>query len=321
MTKLILFLLLLYPFSLMAYVPTIESLFRHGANPDVVASGVSITMVVKQKDIQNSTKELSRDFYKIFFNKSGDSLKVSQTKYNSDSFSESSLLHKIYFPNFTAYTIAPGPEFADKGIFYGALKSIVFNNGIIFINYLKSMGVPVRLNNELINREKIEFLAEYKRYLAKIKKDRNAKKNEVNPMQPNDPVARERAKELILMSMYTDTKQVEITKTENGVFWLVRAGAFEAMFSYKERDLAWLKFSTGSGDIEVHYKDYWVANGTHRFPRHIHIKTASSQLYEIEVTNLRHFVEREDDLMRRLKNWDQILKSKNSQEPRAEFLL
>ena len=31
-----------------AYVPTVESLFRHGSNPDVTGNGISLTMVVKK---------------------------------------------------------------------------------------------------------------------------------------------------------------------------------------------------------------------------------------------------------------------------------
>jgi hypothetical protein len=315
-----------------AYVPTVESLFRHGSNPDVVGNGLSITMIVKKiqpgekenttvNDVTLLKEEKPEDFYKVFFTKAGDHLKVSQTRYNSNSFSEGSLEHKIYYPNFNAYTMKPSIEQAEKGIFFGLLHSLTLNNGAHLVNYLKSLGTPVKLNNDLINREKIDFLADYKRYLVTINKDRNAKKTEVNPMRPEDANARHRAEEIMGESMYVDTKQVTLSKDEGQIAWVVNAGAFEAVASYKERDIQRIKYKSAAGDFEIICKDYWLANGTHALPRFMLIKTFSGLSYQVEITNLRHYVEKEDDLIKRLKNWDQLLKGKESLDPRPEFLL
>lgn len=316
--------------SVHAYVPTVESLFRHGSNPDVSANGLSLTMVVKK--IQPGEKagstessllkdEKGEDFYKIFFTKNGDALKVAQTRYNSNAFTEASLQHKTYYPNFTAFTIKPGVELAEKGVFFALLHSMTLNNGSHMVSYLKSLGVPVKLNNEIINREKVEFLADYKRYLVAISKDRNAKKNEVNPMKPDDAAARNRAEEIMNEPMYVDTKQVKLSKDEGQIAWVVNAGSFEAVVSYKERDVQRVKFKSPAGDFEIICKDYWLANGTHSMPRYMLIKTYSGQNYQVEITNLRHYIEKEDDLVKRLRNWDQALKGKESSEARPEFLL
>lgn len=324
--------LFLFIASAHAYVPTVESLFRHGSNPEVSANGVSLTLVVKRiqpgesksgsvNDASLLKEQRVEDFYKIFFTKAGDSLKVAQSRYSNGSYSEGSLLHKTYYPNFNAFTIKPGVESAEKGVFFALLNSLVFNNGSHMVNYLKSLGVPVRLNNEIINREKVEFLADYKRYLVVINKDRNARKTEVNPMQPDDPAARERAQSIMGSSMYTDTKQVKLSKDEGQIAWVVNAGPFEAVASYKERDIQRVTYKSTAGDFEVICKDYWLANGTHALPRYMLIKTFNGEQFQIEITNLRHYVEKEDDLVKRLRNWDQILKGRESTEPRPEFLL
>jgi hypothetical protein len=316
--------------SVHAYVPTVESLFRHGSNPDVTANGLSMTMVVKK--IQPGEKagsaestllkdEKGEDFYKIFFTKNGDALKVAQTRYNSNSFTEASLQHKTYYPNFTAYTIKPGVELAEKGVFFALLHSLTLNDGSHIVNYLKALGIPVKLNNEIINRNKVEFLADYKRYLVSVSKDRNAKKTEVNPMKPDDAAARARADEIMGEPMYVDTKQVKLSKDEGQVAWVVNAGAFEAVVSYKDRDVQRIKYKSPAGDFEIICKDYWLANGTHSMPRFMLIKTYSGQNYQVEITNLRHYVEKEDDLVKRLRNWDQALKGKESSDVRPEFLL
>jgi hypothetical protein len=56
-------------------------------------------------------------------------------------------------------------------------------------------------------------------------------------------------------------------------------------------------------------------------PRFILVKTFTGEQFQVEVTNLRHYLEREEDMVKRLKNWDQILKGKESTEARPEFLL
>jgi len=314
-----------------AYVPTVESLFRHGGNPDISANGIMLAMTVKKihpgekpnsvNDASLLHEEKEVDFYKIFFTKFTESLKLSQTRYNSASFSEGSLQHKIYLGNYTPFSIKPSVEAVEEGIFLGMIQALAYNNGILLLNYLKSLDVPVKLNNEIINREKIEFLADYKRYLILTSKDRNARKTEENPLHPNDPNARERAQAIMGESMYTDQKQVRLTKENGAAAWLVTAGAFEAIFSFKERDLLTLRYKSQAGEFELICKDYWLANGAHLFPRFILVKTLSGEHYQVEVTSLRHYLEREEDMVKRLKNWDQILKGKESTEPRPEFLL
>ncbi len=324
--------LLFISFSSEAYVPTVESLFRHGANADVTANGVTLTMSVKRikveekssdsvQDVSLLKDENETDYYKVFFTKTAEGLKVSQARYKNESYSENSLVGKIYYPNLNAFTFRPEIEASEKGIFFGLLNSMVFNNGAHIVNYLKSLGIPLKLNNEIINREKVELLADYKRYLVTINKSRMAKKSELNPLQPQDIAARERVQAIMGDSMYTDTKQVKLSKDEGEMVWMVEAGPFEAIFSYKDRDLKKIKYKSTAGDYDISFLDYWLANGSHLFPRFVMIKTLSGQQYQIEVTGLRHYIEREEDLLRRLKNWDQILKGKDTPSPRPEFLL
>jgi len=173
----------------------------------------------------------------------------------------------------------------------------------------------------LLNREKVEFLAQYKHYLALINKDRSARKTEVNPMRPEDPEARQRAEQIMAEPMYSDTHQVKLAKDEGNMAWVVNAGPFEAVFSYKERDAQRIKFKSQAGDFEVIMKDYYLANGTHAFPKFILVRTFSGEQYQLETVNLRHYVEKEEDMVKRLRNWDQILKGKESTTPRPEFLL
>ena len=197
------------------YVPPVESLFRHGPNPDVTANGVMLTFKVKKTgsktpDVQ---EQLEDDYYRLFFTKvSNEIMKVAQARYNNSNFSDSSLIERKYFTNLTPQSFRGGEEDAEKGIFHALLRSILFNDGAYIVGYLKSLGVPVKLNNEIINRQKVEYLAGYKQYLLAINKDKNNKKSMPNPLKPDDPAQREKIESVMNSPMYIDQEQVKIKR-------------------------------------------------------------------------------------------------------------
>lgn len=330
MIKLI-FVLICLSSSAFAYVPTVESLFRHGSNPDVTANGVSLTFTVKkieavakeapknEETLLNESK--AEDFYKLFFTKNHDVMKVAQTRYDNNTFSEASLLEKHYYPNFSPYTIKGSSEESEKGIFQGMLRSMLFNDGVFLVNYLKSLGVPVKLNGEIINRQKVEYLASYKQYLITINKDRTARKTATNPLKPDDAAQRERVDRVMNEPMYVDQKQVKLSRENGEMAWLVTAGPFEAVISYKMREIRKIKYKSQLGEFEINCKDYWLANGTHAMPRFILVKDYKGETFQVEITNLRHYLEKEVDLVNRLKKWDSLLKGKESNDPKPPFLL
>ncbi len=322
------FFLVLFLFSAQAFafVPTIESLFRHGSNADVTANGVTFTMQVKKLNAagegEAAAAEKTDDFFRVFLTRgTGDSIKIAQARYKDNSFSETSLDHKIYYPGFSPFTLKPAVDQMEKGVFYALVHSLAYNNGSHMVNYLKTLGVPVKLNNDLINREKIDYLASYKRYLLTINQNKAAKKTEANPLRPEDAAARDRVEAVMNESMYVDTKQVRLSKEDGEMAWFAEAGPFTAVFAYDTRDVQKVLFKSAAGEMEIICRNYGLLNGTHRFPKTILIRDFSGDSYQIEVTDLRHYVEREEDIVRRLKKWDLILKGKESSLPRPDFLL
>lgn len=315
--------------SLYAFIPSVESLFRHGSNPDVTANGVMVTFSLKkmvtQSDLnEKESEELTKqtNFYRLFFTKvNSETMKVAQVHYENASFNDTALKGKVYYPNFTAYTVKGMPEDAMKGIFFTSLRSIIFNDGTFLLNYLKTAGVPVKLNNEIINYPKREYLNSYKRYLSAINKDRASKRSEPNPLKPEDPVAREKVDTTMNEPMYLDQKQVKLA-TENGeVAWMVNAGPFEAALSYKEREIQRIKYKSQLGEFDIYYRDYWLANGTHAVPRLIVVKDYKGEMFQLEILNMKHYLEKESDLILRLKKWDSILKGKETTHTSPPFLL
>src|SRR5690606_7231815 len=88
--------------SVFGFVPTVESLFRHGSNPDVTADGVTLTLSVKrinqgEKTISNITDasllsdEREEDFYKIYFAKKDETVRLVQVRYSNGEYSDKAI--------------------------------------------------------------------------------------------------------------------------------------------------------------------------------------------------------------------------------------
>jgi hypothetical protein len=306
-----------------AYVPTVESIFRHGGNAEITANTVAMNLkVTKLKESKDAPQKRTEDHYRIFLTRDSEdnTVKIAQTRYMNNSFSESSIEHKVYYPDFTVLSLKPGTEQVEKGIFFSLLKSIVLNDGAHLVSYLKTLGAPVKLNDELINREKIEYLVNYKRYLVITNRDR--KKTEIiNPLRPEDASEKSKVDKIMSEPMYVDTNQVKLTRDGGEMAWLVNVGIFEAVVSYEKRQIKSIKYKSGAGEFEIICHDYWLANGTHYLPKTINVKNFTGELYNVEISNLRHFNEKEQDMDKRLQRWDQILQGKVSSDLRPEFLL
>jgi hypothetical protein len=318
--------LLIASANVLAYVPTVESLFRNASNPDVTTNTAAITLKVTrtmadgEKPLEEGEVRRGEDFYKLFITRlTADSLKISQARYNNNSFSEGSLEHKMYQPNFTPHSLRAKEDQIQKGIFFSLMRSLIFNDSSHLIVYLKTLGVPVRLNNELINREKIALLAEYKRYL--ISTNRDKKKGLENPLRPEDSNEREKVERIMDESMYVDTKQVKLTREGGEMAWMVSAGVFESVVSYDKKHVQRLKYRSEVGEFEITCKDYWLSNGTHYMPKYLAIKTFTGKTFQVDISGYRLFNENEAELVRRLQRWEQLLRGKEIGEQRPEFLL
>jgi hypothetical protein len=309
----------LVSFGAKAYVPTVESLFRHGGNPDVISNTVALTFKVGIQG-EGVSDEKSGEFFKLFLSKnSPDSIKLTQVRYSNNSFSDGSFVDKVYYPSFNATTIKATTEQIERGLFFSWLKSITLNDGAHIINYLKSLNIPVKSNYELINQDKVELLSSYKRYLINSSKDRSLK--DMNPLAPQDPAEKARVETLMDQPMYNNTQQVSFNRENGLMVWQVKEGAFEATFSFEKRHPLSLKYKTDSAEFSISCEGYWLANGTHYIPKKMLIHTFKGENYEVEIESLKHFSEREDDLVKRLQRWDQLQRAKSATPSRPEFLL
>jgi hypothetical protein len=78
---------------------------------------------------------------------------------------------------------------------------------------------------------------------------------------------------------------------------------------------------SAAGDIEMLAYDHFTANGTHRAPKLITVKTALDQHYRIETVSLKHFNESPAETLARLRRYDQALQKSKPTADKPPFML
>lgn len=308
-----------------SYVPTVESLFRNGSNPDfngnVAILNIKVTKVDPSGIIQDD-KNMNSEYFRLYYTRTSDDvLKLNQFKYPDQSFTEDDFVHRTYYSNFNAFTLANQPSAVEKSLFYGVMQSLVLQDGQFLVNYLKSLGLPLKLNKEIINREKISLLAQYKQYMVTINQDKEARKTLENPLRPNDAEKREQVEKLMNESMYVDTQHVVLAKEGTEMSWKVNLEGFDASVSYDKRYLQKMSFKAQTGDVEFIFKDYGLVNATHVLPKYILIRDFNGENYQVEILNLRYASLNDSSFVKKLREWDQKAKTRNVEVLRPSFLL
>lgn len=307
------------------YVPTVESLFRNGSNPDITGNVAILNFKISKMDpsgIIQDTSSFTKENYQVHYVKFNDEVyKLNQFKFSGDGFNEKDIIHHAYYPNYNAFSFANQPNAVDKSFFYGILNSLVLQDGSFLVNYLKSLGLPLKLNKEIINREKIQYLAQYKQYLVTINQDREARKTLENPLRPSDPAKREKVDSVMNESMYVDTQQVKLSKDSGEMSWKVSVGGFDASVSYNKRHLQKIVFKTQSGEVEFLFKDYGLVNANHVLPKQILIRDVHGDNYQIEIVNLRYTNITENAYLKKLKEWDKTAREQSVEILRPGFML
>lgn len=315
-------LLALISMSALAYVPTVESLFRNGSNPEVTSNAIIVSAKISNYNpFEEKTEETTaKDIWvKWVYNITPQNkLKITQLIYSSASMNEASLVAKTYVSELVPQYFGSNPTMIEKGLFISTLNSLLINDGSFMVEYLKMRGVDVRSNNELINLEKKSLLQKYKAWLIKTK---GGRESEGSPLTSDIPAEREKIESILKSPMYLDTKNVILARHQGEPAWQVKAEGFEAWVNDEKREIKQVTMKNGPQEIDLQMSDYILFNGTNYMPRNILFKNAADQLWRIEVLGIRPFNESVSELLGRLRRYDQLLQFKQELVTRPTFML
>jgi hypothetical protein len=186
--------------SAFAYIPSVESLFRNSGNAEIQSNTTVINLKIKKltvegeksqtevKPIMNTEaqaqiEEFQQGQYKLLYTvdeKSKKSMMV-QVSYTSEEMKNEQVDDFLFFPTFKKFPETRGVDATQKGLFYSLMNSLALNDGFMMVNFLRSRGVSLRYNEEIINGEKVKVLNKYKDYLRIVKNDKELKETIPSP--------------------------------------------------------------------------------------------------------------------------------------------
>ena len=295
-----------------AYVPSLESLFRNGANKDVTTNTLSIqAKVEKISDVDTATtvENTTAQYFRWIYQHAGaDRLKMVQLEYNHPSFGDHFLVDKYYVSQLNPLMFSQGSRGVDQGLYFSVMNSLLINDGSFLINFLKQKNIMAALNEDSINTEKRDLLLQYKNYIAELGK--NIKTD--NPIEPQDRTQLPHAQKILRSTYINESLKIKLEKWRDEFCWKVESENFEAWVTDEKRQIVKILFKSPGGDFEAIFDDHILLNGSHTFPRVVTIRTTQNEYYKIQFSDLNYFSETESGYITRLKKLDQKNQNKRA---------
>lgn len=279
MKKIIILNLLFCSFSLFPAIPTMEGLFRNGANEaiggNLVVFDLLVTEIPKIQEIEEKPRE---NFLKlVFFQDEDKSTKLFQFQYPDSQMNDQKISHFAKILNLSGKL--KNDTNMERIIFFSILNMIGLNNSSPITYVLKKYNQDFKYNREILNGEKLALYRQYKDYISD--KDRGSRESPLNPLRAEDKI---KVDELVKSSIYRNTGNVKLIKRDGDFYWFVDLSRSSALFFNNNHLIKEMKILVSKGSIELDFDDYISFNGAHMVPGQIMIKDSNERLYKIKIT-------------------------------------
>lgn len=278
MKKIIIFGLFIRSLSLFASVPTMEGLFRNGANENLTGNLFTLDLLVtEQPKIQETEEKPKENFLKlIFFQEEDKTVNLFQFQYLDSSMSDKKIAHFTKVPNHSHKL--KNDSNVERAVFFSILNMIGLNNSGPITSILRKYNADFKYNREILNGEKMALYRNYRGYLSD--KDKASKESPMNPIKPEDKL---RVDELIKSSLYKDTGNVKLIKRDGIYYWQVNLSRANALFSNENHFIKEMKLLVLKGSIELDFDDFSSISGTQMLPGQIMIKDSNERFYKVRI--------------------------------------
>lgn len=325
-TKILIF-LLAHSFTLYAYQPTVESLFRNGNNIDIgkntIIANLKITKKAEAEQETGTNPIMSQAFpqqiIKLYINNEiEEQPKLIQVNFNSMKIEDEEIATVLYRPSYEVGKLGFTEENIEGKFFYAILASVFNNDGTQIVKFLKMQGVPVKFNTEMINIEKLQLLQRYSQFLALKDSDSNIK----NPLKAEDPEKQSIIDRLMRSSFYNRSPYVTAEREGESFFWLIKTSNFEAKIADDTRQLQYAKFNGPAGEIKIIFSEYLISGSNFETPRKMTYVLANKEAYELEVLRIQVVDEKGDSYQKRFQGFIEAQNKNNLPRPlKPSFLL
>lgn len=283
-----------------ASVPTTEGLFRNNNNSDVQANLVMVTLQVEKslnketleqaaedapvsaKEVFKQDNENQRINLKYLFSvNDSDEVELIRVIYKAGKMHDVNIIGVQFYRNLKRAIVDSSYE---RGLVLSLFSSLALNRSNEISVFLKKVSSNYRSNEELIDPERRDLYAKYKKYLKLIKEDEQLKESLDNPMKPKDPEVRKTVDAIKSRSFLRRDANVTLEKNNNNFFWKVDLDVLEAIFDGKTQRLVKIDFQRDDKNISIATDDYILFNGTNELPKDIQIND-SVYMYNFRISS------------------------------------
>lgn len=302
-SKSLLVLSFLYPLTTLASTPTMEGLFRNGANAEMGGEVITLRVMFEEK-----SNDLLMERLKIEGNeaKLQEMLRLERmpTKYlelilvpegsrnydglisehSSRSF-DSSLVRAEFYPGFTSRLKKDSN--VSRNLLFATILMLGANESDPMVKLVKSYNKDFEYNRDVMNSDKIALLKRYQKYLAVTKDDRTMRAEMESPMNPTDETKKQYVHSVDKSRMYRISNNVKLIRENSLFFWLVSLERLQARFFNDTHQLDFLKMNVGEGQLEITSSDYILLEGRFRVPRYFMFKDLNDRLYKVSFVSIK----------------------------------
>ena len=315
--KYLFFLIFIISNSALSYIPTLESLLRNGTNANTDENTVFTNLKITEIDLENNQpiqdefgKERKSVIKLLTVNSYKDSSMLCQVNYASAILSDSNMtsIKQIELSGINQKFTAEENPAAE--LFYSIYAMLGNNDSKPLLGVLKRYSFNIRSNKELINKEKVILLGQYKKFLESEEEEALA-----NPLRPESEEARKRVQEILKGPFLTRDETVKRVREGKKFYWLVNENNIKARFDeeHRMREL-WVRTTNGEYKFIIGpHKSY---SSELKFPEFIWFTDANGKKYEIKPLKHTMFADSETAHRARLKRYN-----RHVQEAKAEQIL
>jgi len=321
------YILLLITFNVLAAIPTMEGLFRNSINPDITDNLIVVNVKASVKPVNDDTSS-DTAFYKILFNNTVGERKEDIIAKYATAEMDNDLIIDVKFLLTESELLKDMGKVA-RNFNFATLSMFTTNSSTLISKLLKQFDPEFTLNSELVNLEKKELFAKYKRYLInkkeydkktkQMKKDGATVEESGALIEPTSPLITEDEEEkkkidgMLTGSIYNTQSHIKLSKDGAEFFWNIETDKLTAKFKNETHQLKSLKLNTGNEELNIIPNDY-VTFKQYQLPKK-YVFRNNSQESVFEIINYYTFQSKSKAFTDRMGEYKKIIENTKYKQP------
>lgn len=289
----------------MAYIPSLDALLRNGSNPEVGRNTIAANFVITEIDAVTNRPQVDETGLMnkyavkyVIFNDKEKYPRITQVNYKGGIAAKENLVNFFEKYFYSLKKLFSHDENKDAEFFYATLAMLLNNKSNLLLESIDKLGEEVQRNRDLVNKDKLTLLRNYKFYLDKLKEGTNESLE--NPLRPKNEEERMKVQKLSKQGFLNRDERVKRVKLGEQFYWIVETEKYYLRFDYNHR-IREMRVNYGASKLEFVFGKFVSFRSNLEFPEFIWLTDSQNKKYEIRATSLKMFPDNRDQHRKRHK--------------------